>query len=206
MRTKRARLARRRACATRRASVGSTRLERGLRLAHVERRGDERQRDDHAGRLEHELDPGVLDAAEEPVRAERGQQADARPRRAAGRAAARSSVTTQRAAAEAPRGEQVGGRRADDDDDRQRDRRCTRGSAAARRATPGRRGCRSGPRGGRRRRSPRPAGQERERRPRSGADERAGTSARRLMSGRRRQEAGRPRAPLAPRAVAAARR
>ena len=58
--------------------VRSTRLEGGLRLAHVERRGDEGQRDDDAGRLEHELDPGVVERSAERARsAERRQQRDA---------------------------------------------------------------------------------------------------------------------------------
>ena len=62
--------------------VRSTRLEPGLRLAQVERRGDERERDDHARGGQHELHARVLDqAAEHAVRSQRGEQADARDRR-----------------------------------------------------------------------------------------------------------------------------
>ena len=52
-------------------------LERGDRLAQVERRGDERDRDHHRPLGERQDDPGVLQrAAEQPAGAERRQQPD----------------------------------------------------------------------------------------------------------------------------------
>ena len=101
------------------------RLERGLRLAQVERRGDERQRDDHAGGGQHELDPASsTSAAEHAVGPERGEQADARDRRRQDQRQL-DQRDDQRPPAEAPRGEQVRGGGADDDDERDRDARCT---------------------------------------------------------------------------------
>ena len=68
------------------------RLEGGLRLAQVERRGDERQRDDDARRRQHELDARVLDERRRGCRSARARRA-ARCRRppAAAPAAARSA-------------------------------------------------------------------------------------------------------------------
>jgi hypothetical protein len=96
------------------------RLERRLRLAQVERGRDERERDDHAGGREHELEPGVGDeAAKHALGPERRQQPDPRHR---GRQHQRQldQRDHRRAAAEAAGREQVGGRRAHDHDDRDR--------------------------------------------------------------------------------------
>ena len=51
--------------------------EGGLRLAQVERRGDEGERDDHPGRLQHELDPGVVEPAQPKIPS--GPKAASRP-------------------------------------------------------------------------------------------------------------------------------
>ena len=98
------------------------RLERRLRLAQVERRRDERQRDDDAGRLQHEP------VAQRRRRGARcGPSAASRPMPAtAGGSTSGSSisVTTSARPRKRARRQQVGGRRADDDDDRHRDRAC----------------------------------------------------------------------------------
>ena len=96
------------------------RLEGGDRTAHVERRGDEGQRDDDAGRLEDELDAGVVDRpAGEPVRAERGEQRDA------GRGGRQDERQLDQrdhhgAAAEVAARDQPGRRGADREDDHER--------------------------------------------------------------------------------------
>jgi hypothetical protein len=80
-------------------------LERGDRLAHVERAGDERERDHDAGGLQHERDPGgVQRPARESVRPQRGQQPDPRH---GGRDDQRQldERDRQRPAGEVPRGE-----------------------------------------------------------------------------------------------------
>ena len=95
------------------SSTRIDRLERGDRLAQVERRGDERERDDDAGGGERELQ------ARRPrprrrggPRADRGEQRDPGDRRRQHQRQL-DQRDHQRAAAEAARRDQVGGRRAD---------------------------------------------------------------------------------------------
>ena len=71
------------------------RLEARLRLAQVERRRDERERDDHPGGGQHELDAGVLDQAAEHAAAARAPPAAPIPATAGGSTSGSStSVTT----------------------------------------------------------------------------------------------------------------
>ena len=89
-------------------------LERGDRLADVERRCDERDGEDDRGLRERDLDPeGVELLAEEPASAEEREQRDPGHRRREDQRQL-DERDQDTAAAEALRGQEVGGRRADE--------------------------------------------------------------------------------------------